>query len=186
MTRDAYLSKMPVLGIVLITLLVLGVFWGSRVEAPLRVGQPVAGESNSSTEANVSTVHPADRKFLSGNYGMTGARTMRVTAATGADRKLLDPGYLALLRERITIRGTSVHPADRKFLDLGYLKTVSGRQPDGSGEEIAHPADRKFFTGFWTPAGMEAVTGAEAGVHPADRKFLYPAYAGDQATAGGR
>jgi len=186
MTRDAYLSKMQVLGIVLIALLALGVFWGSRAEPLLDVARLVAGEGSSSTEANLSTIHPADRKFSSGNYGMASAQSRNATAAAAADRKLLDPGYLELLREQITIRGASVHPADRKFLDLGYLETVSGQQPGSSAEEIVHPADRKFFTGFLTPAGLEELLDTEADIHPADRKFLYPAYARDQTTTEGR
>ena len=187
MIRHTYSGKMQVLGLTLIGLLALGVFLGSRAEALLDVVQIIARESSSSTEPNLSAVHPADRKFISGNYGAANAERVSATVS-GADRKLLDPGYMRIVRERMSVDRAidtdSLHRADRKLRDLGYMASVAGQQVDSRGQQAVHPADRKFFMDVLRPAGTGNVYDPLADIHPADRKFRNPGYAGGQVASG--
>ena len=190
MTRYTYSGKMRVLGITLIALLALGVFLGIRAEALLDVVQIFAWGRSSSTDAKVSSVHPADRKFVNGNYGMEGTAGAGEMLVSGADRKLLDSGYLTILQEQMGAGGaidlTSAHPADRKLLNLGYLATVMGQSSDGDDRGTVHPADRKFSTGPLSGGELGDVPDPPTYFHPADRKFLNPAYLGGQDSNGDR
>lgn len=190
MTRYTYSGKMQILGIILVAFLALGVFLGSRAEALLNVVQSFAGGRSSSTEAKVSSVHPADRKFANGNYEMESSTGASEVLVSGADRKFLDSGYLKILQEQMRVGGAidaaSVHPADRKLLNLGYLATVSGKSSDGENTRTIHPADRKFFTGPLSGRDPGDVPDAPTYLHPADRKFLHPSYVRGQTANGGK
>ncbi|MDX1615980.1 MAG: hypothetical protein R3300_16830, partial [Candidatus Promineifilaceae bacterium] len=120
MNRYLFSNRVQLLGLSLIGLLALIIVLLAQAGSPagLEIGRPVARSQPAVDSANIdplADVHPADRKFFTGNYVSANAADMRALAeAQAAEAKLRDPGYLEKQSAQIRVdQLANVHPADR-------------------------------------------------------------------------
>ena len=182
MTRYTFSYKSLLIGFSLLGLLALGA--GLFVQAPLSIGAVVYEDKSDTISATIvdplTNAHPADRKFFTHNYAMSGTATTNtylLAEAHPADRKFFTGAYEIASKNAAEARAQSeAESADRKFF-TGAYETASTNAAEARAQSEAETADRKLQDLVYMEILMEQVRlGLVESIHPADRKFFTNSY----------